>query len=320
MSDEAASSNSGGESASGGPESGVGPGQPEGAPKGNGSATETAVSPADQWLANKRKVKVNGAEREVSAQEAFDAYQLKQASYEMFEKANNMKKESETRDQQLLHALKSNPVEVLSKLFGPQQARQLMESEVTKALEWDMLKPEQRERMTLQQERAEFERQRKEYETERRNDHNQRQAVALQGQYKQSFPAALQAAGLDPSEGNVREMAAVARRMVDAGVKWTPEMAASALAEIHQERTHSFMNQRKSKLSGLSEEQLHALMSSEYGDEILNKFRKADVARLRMGKQNEGQQPQQPQERTRSSEGKFMSVDNLRDELERRRG
>lgn len=272
---------------------------------------------AEAWLKNKRKIKVNGTEREVTAEEAFERYSLPQAAYERMEKAAALEKQYRQREQQLQQLVRENPVELLRRVLGPQQARQVMEQAITRDLEWDMKSPHERERMTLEQERQQFMRQKAQYEQRVKQLEVTQSAQRLKGEYSQSFPRALEAAGIAATPDMVREMAAVAQNMLKAGIKWTPEEAAKVVADNEREREQRIMRNRMLRLEKLSDEELHAQLKKDYGSH-LNRFRKADVSEVnKFHKQApepevSHRRPQEPQ--------RPISIDDLREKIAQRRG
>jgi hypothetical protein len=303
--------------------------QPEGAPSDSGGhqasnpeATSQAARDAEQaeaWLRNKRKVKVNGTEREVTAEEAFQRYQLTQAAHERMQKAAEMEKKLKAQEQQLQQFIKQNPVELLRRVLGPEQTRRLMEQEVTRHLEWDLKKPEERERTMLQHEREQFERQRKAYEKQVYDQQVQQHAQSFKSQYAESFPKALQAAGLPNTPAYIKEMAVVAQNMLKAGIQWTPEDVARVVAENEGERERQILETRRTRLSKADEQQVLENLKRDYGDDILNKLRKADVERLKPKASTPEVAYRRPQQAQQSQE-RPLTIEELRERMEKRRG
>lgn len=275
---------------------------------------------AEAWLKNTRKVKVAGQEMEVTAEEAFSKYSLPAAAFKKMEEANKIRKEAEAKIAQFEELVRQNPAEYIRRTLGPEQSRRLMEQEVTRHLEWDLKPAHEKERIRFEQERAHFEQQRKQYEQRVQQEQTQQHAQQLRADYQRSFPAALQQNGLEATPELVKEMAIVAQNMLKAGIQWTPEEAARIVAENEREREMRFIARRRAQLAQLPEEQLHERWNKDYGDEILNKFRKADVARVTKGlRPQAAPQPEAAPKKPQQAQ-KYVDLEALREQLATRRG
>lgn len=114
-------------------------------------APEAAQEP--DWGSYKRKVKINGVEREMSAEEAFKKAMLGEAANEKFTKASEIEKAQEAFKQKLM----KNPVKALMELgIDREQARELAERDLIDFIKEDQMDPALKEKMRLEKELEEY--------------------------------------------------------------------------------------------------------------------------------------------------------------------
>lgn len=116
------------------------------APTGNGGVNVPAVEAPNQpskdgALDLKRKVKINGLEREMSVDEAYTRAQKSESAEQRFQEASKMRKEAE----EIRGLMKSDVAKALEKEgFSKEQIKASFEDYLIKQMEEDSLTPEQK--------------------------------------------------------------------------------------------------------------------------------------------------------------------------------
>lgn len=158
----------------------------------------------------RRKLKVNGQEVEVDAEEAFERYPLARGAHEKFEEAAAMRKEVATFKEQLadlgkrlrspdhLRDLLGNP-----KMLGPEKLLKFAESIVLDALAEEKMTPEQRASLQRQREIEEGARRRQAELDQREAKIKREEATRMEAEtkrwsehYAQAIPKLLEAVGV----------------------------------------------------------------------------------------------------------------------------
>jgi len=124
--------------------------QVEGTVDNNGEPIEGT---GDTPIVPKFKVKVNGKELEITQEDLVRDYQLAAASREQMQRAAKSKKTAEA----LIHLVKTNPKEALSKLGVDVTA--FIQSQVNEMVDDERMSPDEREKRDLQQKLSRYEKQ-----------------------------------------------------------------------------------------------------------------------------------------------------------------
>lgn len=164
----------------------------------------------------KRKVKVDGQEREVGLDELEKRYTLADSAYRRFEEAANLKKQMEAREAQIRQGLQGlqerlgNPETAAAELrsiLGEERYTQMVRGEMAKLARLAAMTPEQRAELQRRQEAEkgltererqiqERERQVKEAEARYKQAQHEAQTKQLFEQYQQQVPVHLKNAGV----------------------------------------------------------------------------------------------------------------------------
>lgn len=156
----------------------------------------------------KKKLKVNGVEKEVALSEMEERFPLADHSYTKLREAADMRKQAEVtvdRLKQIDSRIKKDPAsaqQVLEKWMGSEAFLEMAAQAVEKRIAYERLSPEERQfqdRMT-QQERLLFEKQKQAKALDRQiAEHNEArikiEAAAVEKQYVQQFSSLLKQAG-----------------------------------------------------------------------------------------------------------------------------
>lgn len=245
-----------------------------------GVPTEVKAEAPLGQLTNKLKLKVDNEEIEESLPFEIDSsnaaqvewlqrhLQMSKAASKRIEEAVVSKREA----QQLIRALQEDPESVLRnpKIMGEEKFREIAERYLTKELERQMMTPEQRKAHENEERLRKYEQD----EQSRTKQVEGERAKQLETHYAQEFQKtiidALAASGLPKSPHNVKRMAAVMQKNLEHGLNLDAKHLASI---VRDER----MSEIVSILSEADPAQLLALL----GEDVTNKIRKADLAKLK---------------------------------------
>jgi len=252
-----------------------------------------------QIASYKRKVKVNGQEREYSLAEAFERLPLAEGAHERFRAAAETEKQAKAREEQLRTRLEplrdpKQALRVLTQLHGPEQAQRMMEEFLAAQYQRENMPPEQRraleereqaergietEREKLQRERQEFEAQKAEALKVQREQATKVELTRIQ----RDFPILLKTAGFWPSEsadgsnrGEVEQLRAEAMSML-AGEALEAKrlkipLTEAQLAERVAKRMQAYV---RTAAQTMDPETLRGLLGKQ-----ADRIREADVARV----------------------------------------
>jgi hypothetical protein len=221
----------------------------------------------------KKKLTVNGEEKEVSFEEMTERLQKEWAAEQRFRQASDIEKNHnllKSQVENLMQALKENPLAISEKIVGAEKVREMMEEKLYQALKEDQLSPEEREN---NQKIREYEQMKKQIEA-MEQEKKQGEMTRLQQQYEQQLDqeisGALETANLPRTPYTVQRLAALMYSANQKGI----DASASELAEILQEQYKSDIG---SLLGGVGDDSLLNYL----GEDIAGKIRKQDVARLK---------------------------------------
>lgn len=199
----------------------------------------------------KRKVKVNGQEREYSIGEAFERLPLAEGAHQRFREAHELEQRAKQMEAQLRKGLEplrdpKQALSILAKIHGPEQAQRMMEEHLASIYAREQMPPEQRRAIeereaatrTIESERAKLQREKSEWEAQRSAEAKQKADAATNAEFermKRDFPILLQNAKLPSTP---RMMARLAQAMSEAHalkIPYTDQQIADHLAKEWRE-------------------------------------------------------------------------------------
>jgi|GEM_PF-6936030 hypothetical protein len=251
------------------------------------------------------KIKVDDNEIELPEDEVIRRAQLGSAATKRFEEAAHLK----SNIKKLVDTLKSNPIEAL---FDPalgltkDQLRLQFENWYKKEfIDPEMLSPEQRRIKELE---ANEERRVKEaevYKQQQEQETLRRQTEIAKQEYEKKIIAALENSKLPKSEVTIRAMA----RYLELAHQNNLDLPIETLSSLVY---NDQLNHTKHFITQFEGQQLIDFL----GEEIINKIRKADLARLKAGHspQSAQSQPQaQDSKNPTLQQGRPVSMQNVKD-------
>lgn len=251
------------------------------------------------------KLKVDGREEEVEEAEVIRRAQLSSSASKRMEEVATQKQQI----QKLIETLKGNP---LAALMDP--ALGLTKAQVKEQFEnWykreyidpETLSPEQLKIRDYEAKLKEYEEVKAQQEAQRQQAQAAEQQKHWAGEYERQIVKGLESSGLPKTPSTVKAMAAYLQQAVSAGVDVPIETVADL---VRQDK----VNDVKHFLGAVDGEALIRLV----GDEVVNKIRKADLARLRgqgaAVTPNQAQANSQPKELQTSQSSKPISMADAR--------
>lgn len=239
------------------------------------SGQEAAVAEQQiQALKKKFKLKVDGEEFEeeldLNDEEAVKRHlQLSKAAQKRMQEAAKQKQQAE----KFFRMLKEDPISVLSDPSIGVDFRNLAEQFLAKQLEEEMLTPEQKRLQQAEQ----IIREREEEVRRQREEVEQQQITRLQEAYSQEYDKkiteALSSSGLPKTPKTVRRMAELMSKNLENGLELEPKDLVQLVRE-------DYLSEIKELFGQTDGDGLLSLL----GDDIANKIRKSDLARLRTTK------------------------------------
>lgn len=229
----------------------------------------------EQAVQKKFKIKVDGSELELDEPEVIRRAQLSSAAYKKFEEANKLKQQNE----QLINMFRNNFTDLLDdpRLGIDETSKQKMLDDYyrRKYIEPSTLTPEQRK---LKEAEAEIQRYR-DGEKQKKQQEEQTQLEQLEKYHAQNYEKivveALQGESLPKTEFTVRRMADLLIKNGQMGLELTPQQIATLVREDYQTEIKSVLGQTDGDV-----------LLKMLGDDVANKIRKADLARLKAGMPN----------------------------------
>lgn len=285
---------------------------PSGGNSSNPSPSAAATPPAQQATptqAQKERLKytIDGqdVEEEVDFSDKEAIRKKLQLAYAA-EKRLGEAKTVKTRANELIHALENNPSEFLAKL-GP-KGKEAAEAFLLEHIKKEMMTPEQRKIMELEQFKAQTEAERKkaaDLEAKKKQDDITKHHAE---KFQTTIIDALAKSGLPKTPGLVREVARHMKTALERGIELTPD----DLVDLVKKDTVSKI---KSLIGDSDGQQLLAL----FGDDVANKIRKHDIkalqdrhSKLTTTSTSEGGGPAAPRE------SGPVSIEQWREDLDKR--
>lgn len=246
----------------------------------------------------KYKYKADGEEfeEELDDTELQRRLSLSKAAYRRMEQAAKTQKQAE----QFVRMLQQDPMAVLSnpQIMGQEKFREIAENFLAKQLEEQMLSPEERYRKEMEEKLRKYE----EQEKTAKQRAEEEQMIKLQEHYQQDYEKkimqGLQSQNLPKTAKTVRRMAELMAKSAEHGIDLSPEH----LGELVKQ---DYINEMKEMFGSTEGDVLLSLL----GEDVGNKIRKADLAKLRgSGVGNQRYQPSQqfnesaPREKVKASD------------------
>jgi hypothetical protein len=257
----------------------------------------------------RHKLKIDGQEQEFDEPEVIRRAQLYTAADRRFKEGAALRKQSE----EFVNKLRTNFTELLDDPrlgLNEDQKREMFEKWYrTKYIEPQTLTPEQKK---LREQEAELKRYRDEKAAEEKRQQEQQEQELEnyhRGNYQKTILEALDTEGLPRTEFTGRRMVDLMAKNVQLGF----DLSAKQIAQLVRE---DYLKEIKVVLGATDGDTMLKLM----GDDIANKLRKADLARLRAGIPNVPkpviETPQAGQQEKKN--GKFISMDELKRQIDER--
>lgn len=238
----------------------------------------------------KLRLKVDGKESGVTMEQLIRDRQKYEAANKRFQEAKDLYAKGEMSQKQLkefVGYMKNNTAEAMKHLgIDP---RQFAESLLMEAIQYEQLSPEQRELMDAKKRLSTYESEAKTRAEQEKRSEFQRQVQVERERYDKEFAKALQAADIDQDPYAVARLAQYMQAALKSGKRDASPM------DFVEHLKSDFHKQSLGYLKRLSAEKLLETIPAE----IIDKIRKADLARVKTMPQASAQQPirQQPQQR-----------------------
>lgn len=221
----------------------------------------------------KFKIKVDNKEEEMELDLNDEAalirhLQMSKAASKRMNEAATARKQAEN----FMQALQNDPMRVLSdpRIMGDAKFQQIAEQFLSKKLQDQMLSPEEKKRIDMEERLRTFEDQDKKVKEE----HQQKQAQQLEEHYAQQFEKtivdALNTTSLPKNAFTVRRMAELMQKNLTHGLELEPQHLATLVKEDYQREIASL-------IGGADASQILSM----FGDELSNKIRKHDLAKFK---------------------------------------
>jgi hypothetical protein len=278
------------------------------------SQSETPKQAEERKEAERKwKLKINGAEREVSEAEAQRRLQLEFSADEKFKQASEMRKQVE----QFMHTLKTDPKKVLLNPNLGINFRELAEEYLGSEIRKEMMDPVQRELEELRAWKAEQEESRQKAEESEKTTKQQQEFEQLKSrkaqEYDQKISKVLTEANLPKTAYTVKRVAEVLLNAQRKGYELDLETAVDFVKE-------GYMTDIQSMFGSLEGDQLFSVL----GDGLAKKIRQHDLQKLK-AKLQPGSQPaeiakQAVERASKQPESKALSPDEWKEMIRRKAG
>lgn len=257
--------------------------------------TTQATSKADPTPAQvanlkKYKIKVDGNEEEVELdlndeQTLVRHLQMSKAASKRMNEAAITKKQAE----QFINALKTDPVRILTdpRIMGNEKFQAIAEEFLAKKLQEQMLSPEERKHIEMEERLRKYE----ESEKKAKEEAEQKQIAQLEAHYAQQYQKtiieALQSTSLPKNAFTVKRMAELMQKNIQHGLELEPHHLAQLVKEDYQRELVGL-------IGGSDADQIIAM----FGEDVANKIRKHDLAKLKskLGPQASGKESPRPKQ------------------------
>jgi hypothetical protein len=258
----------------------------EAAAKATDKAPEADDFLPDEELAKlfgkKVKLKVDGKESVATVEQLVRDRQKYEAANKRFQEAKDLYAKGELSQKQLkefVGYMKNNTAEALKHLgIDP---RQFAESLLMEAIQYEQMSPQQRELIEAKKKLSTYETEAKTRQEQEKRSEFQKQVDVERKRYDQEFAKALQSADLDPDPFVLARLAQYMQGALKAGRRDVTPM------DFVENLKQDFHKQSVGYLKRLSGEKLLEMIPAE----IIDKIRKADMARVKSAMPSTPQQP-----------------------------
>lgn len=271
----------------------------------------------EKKLIKKLKLKVDGQEFEEDLPFEVDENNKEQLEYikrhlQMSKSATKRMQEAAKLKQQAEHFVKmlqEDPMKILThKNFGGEEKfRKMAEEYIARQINEQMLTPEQRQQRDMEDRLRKYE----EQEKQSKQQQEQEQVVKLQAHYADEYSkvieAGLKSQNIPKTPRTVKRMAELMSKNLKHGLELQPEHLAQLVKE-------DYINEMK-EMFGASEGDI---LLNLLGEDVSNKIRKADLAKLKASGINVNRQVSQNKSNQSSAEPKNMSRDEWREMIDKR--
>jgi pyruvate-formate lyase len=231
------------------------------------------VTPAIQPNKKKFKIKVDGNEEEMELdlndeQTLIRHLQMSKAASKRMNEAAMTRKQAE----QFITALQNDPMKVLTdpRIMGNEKFQAIAEEFLSKKLQEQMLSPEERRRIEMEDRLRKYEDQ----EKSAKEKEEQAQIAQLEEHYAQEYQktimTALQSTNLPKNPFTVKRMAELMQKNIKHGLDLDPHHLAQLVKEDYQK-----------ELVGLIGGSDASQIISMFGEDLTNKIRKHDLAKYK---------------------------------------
>lgn len=253
------------------------------------------------------KLVIDGKEEEVTKDELIRRAQKYAAADKRFQKAAEIQKQHEL----VIDTLKESPVEALTRVHGPEKARELMEKYLYEQLQYDQLTPEQKRLKELEKENQALKGQKQKEEEQKAAEAEQKLQTQYKADYEKKILSALETSGLPVSEDTISRMAFYMRHALQQGIDAPMDLI---VEQVREDLSH----RSKSLISKLKGPELLKLL----GDDVIKLIREADLEALKSGTPTVPSAPPQTPIGNQNNESKkpkrYISMDEARAEIERK--
>jgi hypothetical protein len=221
----------------------------------------------------KFKVKVDGNEEEMELDLNDEAtlvkhLQMSKAASKRMNEAAVTRKQAE----QFIQALQNDPMKVLSnpQIMGDEKFQEIAEAFLAKKIQEQLLTPEERKRIEMEEKLRAYEESEKKTKAEVEAKQTQQLEEHYAQQYQKTIIDALQTSSLPKNPFTVRRMAELMSKNLQHGLDLEPQYLAQLVKEDYQKELISLIGSSDA-------DQIIAL----FGEQVTNKIRKADLAKLK---------------------------------------
>lgn len=246
----------------------------------------TPVEAKPQPNKKKFKVKVDGNEEEMELDLNDEAalirhLQMSKAASKRMNEAATTRKQAE----QFIQALQQDPMRVLNdpRVMGEEKFRAIAEQFLSKKLQEQMLTPEERKRIEMEEKLRTYEDQEKSQKQEAEAKQIEQLEQHYAQQYQKTIIEALQGSNLPKNPFTVRRMAELMQKNLQHGLELEPQHLAQLVKQDYQSELVSL-------IGGSDADQIIAM----FGDDLANKIRKHDLAKFKSSQPGFKQSQNQP--------------------------
>lgn len=201
--------------------------------------------------------------------------------------AKRMQEASLTRKQatDFIQALQNDPMRVLNdpRIMGEEKFRAVAEQFLSKKLQEQMLTPEERKRIEMEEKLRGYEENEKKSKEAESNKQMQQLEQHYADQYQKTIITALSSSNLPKNGFTVRRMAELMQKNINHGLELEPQHLAQLVREDYQKELSSL-------IGGADADQILSM----FGEDVANKIRKHDLQKFKS--MNSGVPSQQPKQ------------------------